>query len=137
MAFQIRKETDTERIKAMLDLSGTTIVFMFASFLVLGLSGLALPFLFQFWNTGWVWLSIVLMLVIFFYMAFMNERGNNQLRKLVGLSYRAGNKEYPAEPPAGQEEIQAHIRSISLTRLAIIGFIIPAFVAWLMTFKPF
>ncbi len=137
MAFQIRKEKDIERIKAMLDLSGTTMILMFISFLVLGISGLILPFLFHFWNTGWVWLSIVLMLVVFFYMAFMNERAYKKLRKLVGLPYRAGNKELPAEPPASQEEIQAHIRSINVTLLVIIGFVIPAFVAWLMTFKPF
>jgi small-conductance mechanosensitive channel len=137
MAFQIRKETNIERIKAMLDLSNTTMILMFISFLALGLSGLTLPFLFRVWNTGWVWLSIALMLVVFFYMVFMNERAYKKLRKLVGLPYRAGNKELPAEPPASQEEIQAHIRSINVTLLVIIGFVIPAFVAWLMTFKPF
>jgi hypothetical protein len=137
MAFQLRKETDTERIKAMLDLSATTIIFMFIAFLVLGISGLILPFLFQFWNTGWVWLSIVLMLIVFFWMVFMNERNYKKLRKLVGLPYMVGNKEHPAEPPASQDEIQAHIQSISLTQLVLIGFVIPAFVAWMMTFKPF
>lgn len=137
MAFQIRKETNIERIRAMLDLSGTTIMLMFISFLVMGLSGLTLPFLFHFWNTGWVWLSIVLMLVVFFWMVFMNERSYKKLRKLVGLPYMIGNKNFPAEPPANQEEIQAHIRSINVTQIVIIGFIVPAFVAWLMTFKPF
>lgn len=137
MAFQIRKETNIERIKAMLDLSGTTMILMFISFLVLGVSGLILPFLFHFWNTGWVWLSIVLMLFVFFWMVFMNERNYKKLRRLVGLPYMVGSKELPAEPPASQEEIQAQIRSINVTQLVIIGFVIPAFVAWLMTFKPF
>lgn len=137
MAFQIRKEKDIERIKAMLDLSGTTVIFMGITFLVLGISGLILPFLFQFWNTGWVWLSIVLMLVVFFYMVFMNERAYKKLRRLVGMPYMIGGKHLPAEPPASQEEIQAHIQSISVTQMVVIGFVIPAFVAWLMTFKPF
>jgi hypothetical protein len=137
MAFQIRKETNIERIKAMLDLSGTTMILMFISFLVLGVSGLILPFLFHFWNTGWVWLSIVLMLFVFFWMVFMNERNYKKLRRLVGLPYMVGSKELPAEPPASQEEIQAQIRSINVTQMVIIGFVIPAFVAWLMTFKPF
>jgi hypothetical protein len=137
MAFQIRKEKDIERIKAMLDLSNTTMVFLLISFLVLGISGLILPFLFRVWNTGWVWLSIVLMLVVFFWMVFMNERNYKVLRKLVGLPYRVGGKELPAEPPANREEIQAHIRSINVTQLVVIGYVIPAFVAWLMTFKPF
>jgi hypothetical protein len=92
MAFQLRKETDTERIKAMLDLSATTIIFMFIAFLVLGISGLILPFLFQFWNTGWVWLSIVLMLIVFFWMVFMNERNYKKLRKLVGPALHGGEQ---------------------------------------------
>jgi hypothetical protein len=137
MAFQIRKETDNERIKAMLDLSSTTMGFLFISFLVMGLSGLILPFLFHVWNTGWVWLSIVLMLLVFFWMVFMNERNYKKLRRLIGLPYMVGGKEFPAETPASQDEIQAHIRSINTTQLAIVGYIIPAFVAWLMTFKPF
>jgi membrane protein implicated in regulation of membrane protease activity len=137
MAFQIRKETNFERIKAMLDLSNTTIMFLFIAFLVMGISGLILPFLFQVWNTGWVWTSIVLMLVVFFWMVFMNERNYKKLRRLVGLPYMVGGKEFPAEPPASQEEIQVHIRSINVTQLVIVGYVIPAFVAWLMTFKPF
>ena len=137
MAFQLRKEKDIERIKAMLDLSATTIILMFISFLVLGISGLILPFLFHFWNTGWVWLSIVLMLFVFFWMVFMNEREYKKLRRLVGLPYMVGGKHLPAEPPASQEEIQAHLRSINVIQLVVIGFVIPAFVAWMMTFKPF
>ncbi len=83
MAFRIRKETDHERIKAMLDLSGTTVAFMFFSFLAMGVSGLILPFLFHFWNKGWVWLSIVLTLFVFIWMGFMNERNYKVLRRLV------------------------------------------------------
>jgi hypothetical protein len=66
-----------------------------------------------------------------------NERAYKHLRKLVGLPYMVGNKEFPAEPPASQEEIQTHIQSISVHWLTIIGFGVPAVILWLMTFKPF
>jgi len=48
MAFKIRKETDIERITAMLDLSASTIMAVFYSFLAMGLSWLVLPFFFKF-----------------------------------------------------------------------------------------
>ena len=137
MAFKIRKETEIERIKAMLDLSGSTIMALFISFLLMGLSGLALPFFYEYWNTGWVWTSIVLTLFIFIWMALINERAYKHLRKLVGLPYMVRNKEFPPESPASQEEIQAHIQSINVHQLAVFGYGVPAVILWLMTFKPF
>jgi len=137
MAFKIRKETDLERIRAMLDLSGSTIMVLFFSFLAMGLSGLVLPFFFKFWGKGWVWTSIVLTSLVFFWMAFFNERAYKPLRKLVGLPYMVRNKDFPAEPPASPEEIRAHIQSINVHQLAIIGYGIPVVILWLMTFKPF
>jgi hypothetical protein len=137
MAFQIRKETDFARIRAMLDLSMSTMYLMFISFLVMGLTGIILPFLFRIWNKGYIWASIVLMLVVFAYMVMFNEKGYKNLRKLVGLPYMQGSKTLPAEPPASVEEVTAQIRKINLTALIVIGYGIPAIVLWLMVFKPF
>jgi hypothetical protein len=137
MAFQLRKETNIQRIHALLDLSGTTMIAMFVSFMIMGLTGLIMPFLIKIWGKGWVWLSIVLMVFVFFYMVFQNEKNYKILRKLVGLPYMKGSKELPAEPPASEEEILAHIRKISVHGLITVGYVIPAIVLWLMVFKPF
>ena len=137
MAFQLRKETNIDRIRAMLDLSGTTMMLMFVAFLVMGLTGLIMPFLIKIWNQGWVWLSIVLMVYVFIHMAIRNEKTYKTLRKLVGLPYMKGSKEFPAEPPASDEEIFARIRKLSPYELTVVGYVIPAFVLWLMVFKPF
>ena len=137
MAFQLRKEKSIERIRAMLDLSGTTVMLLLASFILMGITGLIMVFLIKIWNQIWVWLSIVLMVYVFLHMALRNEKTYYRLRKLVGLPYRHKNKEYPAESPANEEEIFAHIRKISVYELLAVGFVIPAFVLWLMVFKPF
>lgn len=138
MAFQIRKETDFVRIRAMLDLSSSTFMVMLISFLTLGLTGLIMPFILRIWNKGWIWASIVLMVVVVVQMGFMNEKRYKTLRKLVGLPYMKGNKEFPAEPPASQSEVEAFIRQrMKVTDLVIVGYVIPMFVLWLMVFKPF
>jgi hypothetical protein len=80
MAFQVRKETDFNRIRALLDLSWSTMVIMGVSFLFMGLTGRILPFLVHIWNRGYIWLSIVLMLFVFIYMAMFNEKHFKQLR---------------------------------------------------------
>lgn len=137
MAFQIRKETDFARIRAMLDLSGTTFMAIFISFLAMGLTGLTLPFMVKLWDKVWVWLSIVLMVFVFFWMAWFNEKSFKELRRLVGLPYMRGNKNFPAETPASAEEVASHLKKLRLHSLLIVGYVIPAFVLWLMTFKPF
>lgn len=137
MAFKVRKETDFARIRAMLDLSDSTIEIMFLAFLGILLTGVILTFFVHAWGKGWVWVSIVLMLSIFVWMVWMNERGFKALRKLVGLPYRQGSKEYPAESPASTEEVVALLKQINVRGLVIAGYLIPAFILWLMIFKPF
>jgi len=137
MAFKIRKETDFARIGAMLDLSWSTMILMGISFVVMGLIGIILPFLIHIWNRGYIWASIVLMLFVFIYMGIFNETHYKQLRRLVGLPYRKGSKELPDEPPSSPEEVSTLLKKTSVTGLVVVGYVIPAFVLWLMIFKPF
>ena len=137
MAFKIRKETDFIRIRAMLDLSWSTMILMGVSFLIMGLTGIIMPFMIHIWNKVWIWASIVLMLFVFVYMAMFNETSYKQLRRLVGLPYRKGSKELPAEPPSSPEEVAALLKKTSVTGLVVVGYVIPAIVLWLMVFKPF
>jgi hypothetical protein len=137
MAFQIRKETDFTRMRAMLDLSWSTMILMGVSFLIMGLTGLALPFLIHIWNKVYILLSIVLMLFVFIYMSAFNETHYKQVRRLVGLPYMKGNKLLPAEPPASPEEVTRLLNKTSVTALVVIGYVVPAIVLWLMVFKPF
>ena len=137
MAFKVRKETNFARIRAMLDLSESTLEIMFVSFLIMGLTGLALPFFTHIWNKVWVWLSIILMVFVFAWMVMFNETSYKQLRRLVGLPYRARDKELPAEPPSSPEEVAALLNRTNITGLVVVGYIIPAIVLWLMVFKPF
>jgi len=137
MIFKIRTETDFVRIRAMLDLSISTFKVGKNSFLGMAITGLIMPFLIHIWDKVWIWLSIILMLFVYFYMFWFDERAYKILRKLVGLPYMQGMKEYPAEPPASTEEVAAHIKSINIVPLVVIGYGIPAFVLLLMIFKPF
>jgi len=67
----------------------------------------------------------------------MNERAYKTLRKLVGLPYRQGSKEYPAQPPASAEEVIVQLKKTNIAGLIIVGYVIPMLVLWLMIFKPF
>lgn len=137
MAFQLRRETDFARIRALLDLSMSTMVVMFIAFMVMGVSGLIMPFILKIWNKGWIWASIILMIAVFLYMVFMNEKRYKHLRRMVGLPYMIGGDRFPAEQPASQAEVEAHIRKMNVNEMVIVGYVIPMIVLWLMVFKPF
>src|SRR5262245_18210677 len=137
MAFQLRKETEFSRIRARLDLSTSTLILMGVSFMVMGLTGLILPFLVHIWNKGYIWLSIILMVFIFIYMAMFNEITYKELRRPVGLPYMKGNKNMPAEPPSSPEEVALLLKKTNVSSLAVAGYVIPVIVLWFMIFKPF
>ena len=137
MVFRVRSETDFARIRAMLDLSVSTFKLYMLSFLVMGLTGLTMPFLIRIWDKVWIWLSIVLILFVTIWMGLVNEKQIKQLRRLVGLPYMQGSKEYPAEPPSSPEEVAALLKKINPYQWALVGYGVPAIVLWLMIFKPF
>jgi hypothetical protein len=137
MAFKVRKETDFARIRALLDISAANVPFMAASFMTMALSGIVLPFLVHIWDRGYIWVSIVLILGVFIYMAVFNESHYKELRRLVGLPYMRGSKSLPAEAPSTPEQVEAHIKRTNVAPLAVAGFGVPIIVLWLMIFKPF
>lgn len=137
MVFKIRSETDFARIRAMLDLAVSTFRIYMPSFMIMGLTGLFMPFLIHIWDKVWIWLSIILMIFVAAWMGLVNEKQFKQLRRLVGLPYMQGNKEFPAEPPASVDEVADVLKKINPIQWAIVGYGIPAIVLWLMIFKPF
>jgi uncharacterized membrane protein len=136
MIFRIRKETNLDRIRAMLDLSGAPTMLYMISFVLLVLSGVVMTFQLRLWTKGWIWLSILLIAFVFFWMVRISEP-YKQLRRLVGLPYMVGNKEQPAETPASNEEIAEHMSRLDVKPSVIVGYVLPAIVLWLMFFRPF
>ena len=121
----------------MLDLSSSTVGVMFMSFLVMGLTGLIMPFILKLWGKGWVWASIVLMVIVVIQMGMMNDKRYKHLRRMVGLLYMIGGKKFEAEAPASQQEVDAHLKKLNMYELVTVGYVIPMIVLWLMVFKPF
>ena len=137
MVFKVRSETDFARIRAMLDLSVSTFKLYMLSFLLMGLTGLTMPFLIHIWDKVWIWLSIVLIVFVTIWMGLVNKKQIKQLRRLVGLPYMQGSKEFPAETPSSPEEVAALLKKINPYQWALVGYGVPAIVLWLMIFKPF
>jgi hypothetical protein len=136
MAFRIRKETSLERMRAMLDLSSSPFMVYLLAYVAVAVTGIVMLLLLRLWTRGWVWVSIALMLFVFLWMSRL-ARPYAKLRKMVGLAYREGQQEHPAEPPASEEAVAQYVSTLGVWQFVVVGYVIPAFVLWLMFFKPF
>ena len=99
-AFRLRREVVLDRIRALLDLSAYSFALMYGSLLVMVLAGLALGFLGKWWGSGWIWASVITLVVMLVVMWILASRHFHGVRKAVGLPYMEGNKQHPAIDPA-------------------------------------
>jgi hypothetical protein len=136
-AFALRRERNLDKVRALLELSASSIGVMYLSLLVLLAAGIVAAFMGQWWGRGWIWVSLGLLVVILAAMGAMGSRYYGEARKLAGLPYFAKGKAQPPLPPASPDEILAVLARANPMLLTIIGLGGFAIIAWLMRFKPF
>jgi hypothetical protein len=135
VAFKLRGERNPERIRALLDLSGSTLGVLHGSIGVLFLTGIIVGFMGRWWGRGWIWLALGLLIAIYVYMGIAGSGYYSQVRKAAGLEYMEGFKPHPSGEPASSEEIGALLNRSRPIQLAVTG------AAWRSSpgddFKPF
>lgn len=137
VSFRLRQETVLDRMHALLDLSAYSFVLMYISLVVMVVAGILLGFAGQWWSTGWIWASLVLLLAMLIAMWLLASNPFHRLRKAAGLPYREGNKVHPAVEPASAEEVQGLVRAGRPHLLSLIGIGGWAVILFFMVFKPF
>lgn len=137
MTFLLRRQRDPDRMRALLDLSGNSWPAFAISFLLLFVSGVVAGFSGRWWGEGWIWTSLVILLMISVYMGWASRAHFHRLRKVLGLPYFEGGKDLPALPPASTKEIYAVQATLQPGLVAVIGTGGIVVILWLMMFKPF
>ena len=137
VALSLRKEHRIERLQTLLDFSGASYSLMYAGLLLLLISGIVNGFIGHWWGSGWIWLSIILLVAIIILMVFLGSRYFTRLRQVSGTPYMEGRKIHPPQEPDSTEQIEAALKSGRPMELALIGFGGLLVIAWLMIFKPF
>lgn len=137
VAFALRRERNPERVRTLLDLSGSSIGFLNISIAILRLTGIVTGFIGAWWNQAWIWLSLGLLLATSIYMAVAASGYYGQVRKAVGHAYMQGFKSHAPAEPASREALDALLNRSNPVQLALMGFGSLTVIAWLMMFKPF
>ena len=138
MSLRLPHERKLERIRALLDLSSSTNRMLQVTGLTLLLSGIVAASMGHWWSKGWIWLSLLLIVVISFWMGRFIRVGYNILRKAVGLPYfEMGKGMQPPAEPVSEAQIAAIFQRARPERLALISYGVVLVIVWLMMFKPF
>ena len=135
VALKLRRESDSVRIRALLELSGSTLVASGVSVVMVLVTGIALGFTGHWWGTVWIWASLVLLVLIGAAMSIMGSAYFNEVRAAVGLPSGYGGDAPPEQ--ASPAELEALLRSWRPVAVSVIGVVGLLVILWLMTLKPF
>ena len=137
VAFALKRERDPQKIRTLLNLSMASYPWMSWTLVSTFVFGVIAGFQLNWWRFGWIWTSIVLLVVIVVFMGLFGAEVYGEARKVAGLPYRSRGKLYPAELPKSDEELFAILEKSNPVLLTIIGYGGFAIITWLMLAKPF
>jgi len=129
MAFRLRKERDRTRIQTLLQLSGSTIITFYVSFLILVVFGSIAATRIGAWSHRWIQYSIGVLVVITVVMLGMARPYYRKVKEAIALRPSG-------EPRISDEELDARLRSGVPIWNILIGTGGLVAITWLMVFKP-
>jgi plastocyanin/uncharacterized membrane protein len=129
VTLKLPRERDPVRVAQLLELSASSVGFMWNAIGVLLVGGIAAGFTGHFWGQGWIWASIVVLAIVMAAMYAMGTTWAARLRTISGAM--AGGTD-----AVSQEQFEGILRSTRPYTIAAIGFVGLLVILWLMIFKP-
>lgn len=136
-AFQLKRERNPDRLRALLDLSVLSYMGMYIGLLLLLVTGVIAGFMGSYWGRGWIWASIVLLVALAAFMGIYGSSYYGRVRTAVGLKPYRRTDQMPLGHMASEQELDTLLRSNRPLILTIIGVLGLLIILWLMMFKPF
>lgn len=135
VAFRLKRETDPERVRALLDLSRSTLGPLVGGLALIGLvAGIAAGFMGNWWGELWIWISLGLLLAVAFAMTPMVTFRVNAIRAAAGQSNPRAPQVTPVE---NLDELRRLLDDWNPIPIATIGFGAFLVILYLMMIKPF
>jgi hypothetical protein len=132
--YRVKAERDHERLAAVLDLSSRALGIATISLLVVLVAGIWAGIDQGYFGKGWIWASIVVLVVVGGAMTPLAGIPMNKVRRALGTPIR-GDKEPPA--PLADGEVAALQASLQPHLVSAIGLVGLAVLVALMSLKPF
>jgi hypothetical protein len=129
-ALQLRRERDRGRIATLLQFSGSSVVGMYVSLAWLTLFGVVAGVQGGFWDDGWFWMSVGLLVVAVAEMSIVARPYYQRVKEAVDVRPSG-------VPRRSDEELEEILRAPAALWNAVFGVVVLVAITWLMIFKPF
>jgi plastocyanin len=129
LAFRLRTERDPQRVESVLQLSGASIRAFYLSLGVLLVGGIAATFNGDLWGYGWIWASIITLIVLMVAMYVVARPYYHRVRFIAG-AMRAGST---AVTPGEFDTLLRSGRGLATIAIGSVGLLT---ILFLMLFKP-
>jgi hypothetical protein len=137
VAMRLRAERNPERVRALLDLSSSSISAMYVGLLLLLIGGIAAGFAAGSWGRLWIWTALVLLIAITGAMYPLGSLHYAKVRRAVGMRTFQDKKDAPLPEPVSAAELDALLAGNQPILLAAIGGGGLLIIIFLMILKPF
>ena len=134
MSFALRRQHGSDGVRALLDQSLLFAPVTYVFLLLIVASGVALGFAGHWWATGWIWVSLAVLVLVSGVMIGLGMP-YNALRQALGSPRGRGGAE--SAPPGPPEEVRRATAATRPVTTALVGVVALAVLLWLMTIKPF
>lgn len=130
VALQLRRERDRGRIATMTQLSGSSLRGMYVALVWLIVFGVIAGIQGEWWNDGWFWISVGLLVVAIAEMSAVARPYYERVKEAIEVRPSG-------VPRRSDEELDEILRSPIGLWNTVFGIGVLAVIAWLMIFKPF
>jgi len=140
VAFQLKRETEPARVRALLELSRYSLGFPTLAAVIVGLvAGIAAGFMGDHWGRLWIWISIGLFVLVAGAMTPMMTFRLAPIRAAAGAVRPSGRGGSEAAQPATEDpaELRRLIGDWNPVPAAVMGLVAFVAILWLMMAKPF
>ena len=129
-ALRVRKERDRGRIATVLQLSGSSVTGMYVSLAWLITFGVVAGIQGDFWNDGWFWISVGLLILVVGEMSAVARPYYQRVKEAVEVRPSG-------VPRRSDEELEEILSAPVAVWNAVFGAAVLLAITWLMIFKPF
>jgi uncharacterized membrane protein len=127
--FRLRKVRDREKIRQLIQFSGSTVRFFYVSLLVLVVGGVGAGLQAHWFKQKWIWEAIVVLVVVTVLMFIVARPYYRRVAEATELRPSG-------VPRVSDEDLALRLKSATPVVVALLGFGGLAVILWLMIFKP-
>ncbi len=135
--LQMRKETDADRVRLLIDVSDLAQWVGMGGLLIMLVAGVWAGFVNDAWGQTWLWIALGIIIALYLFMSMFGRRYFEQVREASGAARFQGVRRIRPENPVVSEDLPQVIASGRPLLLFVVSLAGWGFVLYLMMFKPF